>query len=52
MENAKFEAWNNPTPIRKDNKKLPAGILAILLGPFGIHKFLLGHNRRNYLVSD
>jgi TM2 domain-containing membrane protein YozV len=43
MENAKFEAWNNPTPIRKDNKKLPAGILAILLGPFGIHKFLLGY---------
>ena len=43
MENEKFEAWNNPIPIRKDNKKLPAGILAILLGPFGIHKFLLGY---------
>lgn len=41
MENQ--ESWNNPQPIRQDNKKLAAGILAILLGPLGIHKFLLGH---------
>lgn len=43
MENSKHEAWNNPQPIEEDNKKLAAGLLAILLGPFGIHKFLLGY---------
>lgn len=25
------------------DKKIPAGILAILLGAFGIHKFILGY---------
>jgi TM2 domain-containing membrane protein YozV len=43
MQNSKIEEWNNPLPVRQDNKKLPAGILAILLGPFAIHKFLLGY---------
>jgi TM2 domain-containing membrane protein YozV len=43
MQNSKIEEWNNPLPIRQDNKKLPAGILAILLGPLAIHKFLLGY---------
>lgn len=43
MENVKTEHWNNPQPPQVNNKKLPAGILAILLGPFGIHKFLLGY---------
>ena len=43
MQNSKPEAWNNPQPAQQDNKKLAAGLLAILLGPFGIHKFLLGY---------
>ncbi len=43
MVNSKHEAWNNPQPFQEDNKKLAAGILAILVGPFGIHKFLLGY---------
>lgn len=43
MENSKYEAWNNPQPVPEDNKKLAAGILAILAGPFGVHKFLLGY---------
>lgn len=43
MQNSKIEEWNNPLPVRQDNKKLPAGILAILLGPLAIHKFLLGY---------
>ncbi len=43
MENSKYEAWNNPQPVQEDNKKLAAGILAILVGPFGVHKFLLGY---------
>ena len=43
MENVTKETWNNPQPVQQDNKKIAAGILAILLGPFGIHKFLLGY---------
>jgi TM2 domain-containing membrane protein YozV len=43
MENSKKEAWNTPQPIYENNKKIAAGLLAILLAPFGIHKFLLGY---------
>ncbi|HEY4628078.1 MAG TPA: TM2 domain-containing protein [Flavobacterium sp.] len=43
MENLKHEEWNNPRPVQPDNKKIAAGLLAILLAPFGIHKFLLGY---------
>ena len=43
MENSKHEEWNKPRHVDQDNKKVSAGILAILLGPFGIHKFLLGY---------
>tara|TARA_R110002126_G_scaffold43261_1_gene124128 strand:- start:19 stop:300 length:282 start_codon:yes stop_codon:yes gene_type:complete len=43
MEHSKQEHWNNPQPVQEDNKRLVAGLLAILLGPFGIHKFLLGY---------
>ncbi|MGO4819929.1 MULTISPECIES: TM2 domain-containing protein [unclassified Flavobacterium] len=43
MENSKYEHWNNPQPVYENNKKLAAGLLAILLAPFGIHKFLLGY---------
>jgi hypothetical protein len=35
MENSNKEHWNNPQPVREDNKKLAAGILALLLAPFG-----------------
>jgi TM2 domain-containing membrane protein YozV len=43
METTKTEHWNNPQPPPVNNKKLAAALLAILLGPLGIHKFLLGY---------
>ncbi len=43
MENQKHESWNQSQPQRYDNKKLAAGLLAILLGPLAIHKFYLGY---------
>ena len=43
MENSGSEHWNHPQPVQEDNKKIAAGLLAILLAPFGIHKFLLGY---------
>ncbi len=44
MEQVNQEAWNRPQMTPPDNKKVGAGILAILLGPFAIHKFYLGYN--------
>lgn len=49
MENSKHEHWNNPQPVEKDNKKLAAGLLAIILGPLGIHKFLLGYTKEGVI---
>ncbi|MFL9830230.1 TM2 domain-containing protein [Flavobacterium sp. ARAG 55.4] len=49
MENSKYEHWNHPQPYPEDNKKLAAGLLAILLGPFGIHKFLLGYTKQGII---
>ena len=33
-----------------NNKKVLAGILAILLGGFGIHKFILGYNKEGLIL--
>lgn len=33
-----------------DNKKILAGILAILLGTFGVHKFILGYNKEGIIL--
>ncbi len=34
--------WSALDLTEVSNKKLAAGLLGILLGPFGIHKFVLG----------
>ncbi|VXB35733.1 conserved hypothetical protein [Flavobacterium sp. 9AF] len=44
------EEWNQPTPQYQDNKKVACGILAILLGPFAIHKFLLGYTNEGIIM--
>ena len=46
MENQNFQ---NPSPIYQDNKKVLAGVLAIMLGGFGIHKFILGYTKEGVL---
>lgn len=46
MENQNFQ---NPSPIYQDNKKVLAGVLAIMLGSFGIHKFILGYTKEGVL---
>ncbi|ETN94293.1 TM2 domain-containing protein [Zhouia amylolytica] len=33
-----------------ENKKLLAGILAIVLGGFGVHKFILGYNKEGIIM--
>ncbi len=39
-----------PTPIAGADKKLPAAICGILLGAFGVHKFILGYNREGIIM--
>lgn len=48
MENTKREDWNNPR-YQQENKKIVAGILAILLGYLGIHKFYLGYTKEGLI---
>lgn len=44
METTKpTENWNNPAQPRQENKKVLAGVMGILFGALGIHKFILGY---------
>ncbi|MNL00854.1 TM2 domain protein [compost metagenome] len=49
MENTKPEAWNTPSTPTQENKKVVAGVLGILLGGFGIHKFILGYTQEGII---
>lgn len=49
METTKTEAWNTPQPIRQENKRVIAGIFAILLGGLGVHKFILGYTQEGII---
>jgi TM2 domain-containing membrane protein YozV len=42
------ESWNEATH-NGENKKLIAGILAILIGSLGIHKFVLGYTKEGII---
>ena len=46
MENQNFQ---NPSPTYQENKKILAGVLAIMLGGFGVHKFILGYTKEGVL---
>ncbi len=43
------EGWNQATS-SGDNKKIMAGILGIVLGAFGVHKFILGYNKEGIIL--
>jgi len=49
MENTRREDWNNPRYDQQENKKVIAGILAIVLGSLGIHKFYLGYTKEGLI---
>ena len=40
---------NNPY-YREENKKVIAGVLGILLGGIGVHKFILGYNQEGFIL--
>ena len=40
----------NPIPQKQENKRVIAGILGILLGALGIHKFILGYQNEGLIM--
>lgn len=40
------ETWNQP---QEENKKIVAGVCAILIGGLGIHKFILGYTKEGII---
>jgi len=40
----------NSLPAPPENKKLVAGILAIIIGVFGVHKFILGYQKEGLIM--
>ena len=43
------EEWNKMTG-SGENKKMLAGLLAIFLGAFGVHKFILGYKKEGIIM--
>jgi len=41
---------NNNLNTPQENKKILAGILAIVLGAFGVHKFVLGYTQEGVIM--
>ena len=50
METTKpTENWNNLQQPKQENKKVLAGIMGILFGSLGIHKFILGYTQEGII---
>ena len=48
--NTKTENWNQvPPSYPHENKKILAGVLAIVIGSLGIHKFILGYTQEGII---
>ena len=45
------EDWNTPSypKSQPENKKIVAGVLALLLGSLGVHKFILGYTNEGII---
>ena len=43
------EDWNKPTQPQQDNKKDIAGVMGILFGGLGVHKFILGYTQEGII---
>ena len=50
MENTRNETWNtSQQPMRPESKRIVAGVLALLIGSLGVHKFILGYTREGII---
>ena len=48
--NTANESWNQAPPnYPQENKKILAGILAIVIGSLGVHKFILGYTQEGII---
>lgn len=45
-----FDENGNVIPNTQESKRVLAGILAIILGPFGVHKFILGYTTQGIIL--
>lgn len=43
------ENFNNQSAPQQENKKVMAGVLALLLGSLGVHKFILGYKKEGLI---
>ena len=43
------EDWNKPTQPQQENKKVLAGVMGILFGGLGVHKFVLGYTQEGII---
>lgn len=43
------EEWNRPQAPQQESKKVIAGIMGILFGSLGIHKFILGYTNEGII---
>ena len=43
------EDWNKPTQPQQENKKVLAGVMGILFGGLGVHKFILGYTQEGII---
>ncbi len=50
MENYGYTDGSQPPAPYRSDKKLAAGLLAILLGSLGIHKFYLGYTKEGVIL--
>ncbi len=44
------EDWNKPTQPQQENKKVLAGVMAIIFGSLGVHKFILGYTQEGIIL--
>lgn len=47
---ANEQIQTNSSTGKPSEKKIPAGICAVLIGAFGVHKFILGYQREGIIM--
>ncbi len=43
------EEWNQSSQPLQENKKITAGVCALLIGSLGVHKFILGYSKEGII---
>jgi TM2 domain-containing membrane protein YozV len=43
------ESWNRPDPYPQESKRIISGVLGLVLGYLGVHKFVLGYTTQGII---